>query len=435
MEKIKLLFLINEMYINNFECIYNITKESREFELVFVACDSREANYKDKTTSKEVYKYLLSRHIECIDGYDYEKKEWIDLSIFNPDYIFVSTPYDIYRPEEYNSSYLSSIAKLCNIEYGGILNNDFESLVLDNPFWINCSYCFISDIREMNSSKKFNESQLKDRFIPVGCVKVDKYLFFSKEEGISWKKEGFFGKTSPNSLRIVWKPRWTLEHIDSFFLMLLKMIEYVKKKGNEIDLLLIEHPLLRSTMEEKGVLDKYSEIVDTCPENFICYSGDDFLDYVLQADVLIGEITSLMLEFSITNRPIILLDDYRRLNNLGKVLIDVDKVAKSFEDVEKILISLKHSANIRLVNQRVFSPGEGISSSEYILNFIKHDFLNMKEYYKKEYSALRRELIKIEKILTRGYYQDILNNECYNVGSISKGLKMWNNELVRLKRQ
>lgn len=116
--KINIIFLINDMFINNFEILYNKMLKNDIFEVKVVSCESKSTDYKKFISSKNICKFLKSNKINCIDGYNPFSKKYIDLNQFNPDYIFVSNPYDIYRPNEYSSEKLSKIAKLCDIEYG-----------------------------------------------------------------------------------------------------------------------------------------------------------------------------------------------------------------------------------------------------------------------------------------------------------------------------
>ena len=252
MRKTRLLFLIHDKFVNNFESIYNSVKNSNEFEMTVVACDSLPTDYKGKTSSKEISDYIKSRNIDCIDAFDYQTNSWIDLAQFKADYIFVSTPYDIYRPKEYSSYRLSMIAKLCSVAYAATTNIDNDFL-LSNPFFYNCSYFFICDENEKTFSEQMKTSPLNKKFVPIGCVKLDKYLFGEYKTG-NWEK--LFPHTE-NNLRITWKPRWCQENTEIFFDFLEGLINYSKK--HDVDVLLLEHPLFRDTLKSKGLLKKYED--------------------------------------------------------------------------------------------------------------------------------------------------------------------------------
>ena len=115
---IKILFIVNEKFVNNLETLYYQLINDNNFKVVIGACESCATIYKNLTPSCDIAEYFIENGIPCIDLFDYAKNSYRDVNEFEPDYIFVSTPYDIYRPKEYSSDNLSLIAKLCDIEYG-----------------------------------------------------------------------------------------------------------------------------------------------------------------------------------------------------------------------------------------------------------------------------------------------------------------------------
>ena len=44
----------------------------------------------------------------CVNGYNYETKEWLDLRSLKPDYVFFQQPYNVARPPQYHSPIRSS---------------------------------------------------------------------------------------------------------------------------------------------------------------------------------------------------------------------------------------------------------------------------------------------------------------------------------------
>lgn len=322
--KINIIFLINDMFINNFEILYNKMLKNDIFEVKVVSCESKSTDYKKFISSKNICKFLKSNKINCIDGYNPFSKKYIDLNQFNPDYIFVSNPYDIYRPNEYSSEKLSKIAKLCDIEYGTsiLLDNGSNMNILENSYYSNCYMHFISNNYKNYISKEFDKSKIKNKFIPVGCLKVEKFLDNNYKSN-NWNN--IFENNE--SLRIVWKPRWTLSDLNLFFLWLEKFIELSSKM--KIQLLILEHPLLKSNLEKKQSLKLYENIIKKCDKDIIkTIDNYDFLDYVLESDVLICEPTSLVAEYSITNNPILLQGNYEELNGIGKKIIKKKNIGK-----------------------------------------------------------------------------------------------------------
>lgn len=432
MDRVRILYLINDLFVNNFEYMYHLIKKMDLFDITILSCDSNKTNYKHRTSSDEICRYIQSNQIKCIDAYDYEKDEWIDLEIFNPDYIFVSNPYDIYRPEKYNSLYLSGIAKLCTIEYGAIIIKDKDSFVSKNAFYSYCSYVFVADHDELSFFTGEDQSVLS-KFIPSGCTKTDKYLFENnREKTKEW--ETLFGYES-ECARIVWKPRWAIQDIDGFLDDVAKMAEYGRHNGKQI--LLLEHPLLVSKIESFGMeyLNKFGLILQENNTSIRLYNKPQYLDVALQADALVGENTSLMSEFTITGRPIFYIGKYGDLNEYGKKIIDQRNVFECYDtDLFDALDQIEHSSKTDFANRKFFMSPDGISSSEYILRFLAKDHDSDKEYFKRRYHEATVELNKIRKILMLGHYEELMNIKIPYSAEIDLGLKNWQKEIDRLRK-
>ena len=120
----------------------------------------------------------------------------------------------------------------------------------------------------MTFSDNFKNSQNYSKFKAFGCLKLDKYLYGSHVFN-NWNK--IFKKS--NNLRIVYKPRWYISDEKMFFDILEGFIE-LSKKGN--DILVLEHPLLISSLEEKGLLKKYKSFVKKVKSSFKCIDSDNF---------------------------------------------------------------------------------------------------------------------------------------------------------------
>lgn len=430
-KRINVVFLINELFINNFEIIYRRMKRNPRFNVTVVTCESVKTDFKNEILSSQVYNFLKSKNIDCIDSYDAENDTHIDLRIFNPDYIFVLTPYDIYRPPEYSSYNLSLLSKVCCFEYGtNIITADFKQFdILNNDFFKNC-YCFFKTTDYTNYiSEEFNNNYISKKYIPIGCLKVEKY--FKKNY-----KQNCWIKLFPASdaLRIVWKPRWTIEDSNLFFEWLLRFKDMSKHEN--IQLFVLEHPLLRSNLKSKGMLEKYMSIIsDIDSSKIVFYNDFDFLDYVLESDVLISEYSSIIPEYSITGNPIILNWNYDALNDAGLKIIDKDWIAFDFETVKKLLSMCKHKDKNNFKNVIFYENRIYKKPSVYLMHYLISDSKRVpKDEYLKSVIFKQNQLIEsVFEILKKGYYDG--KDEIEGI-SISKDvfnlLKYWSDELTRI---
>lgn len=196
--------------------------------------------------------------------------------------------------------------------------------------------------------------------------------------------------------------------------------------NNNIDVLLLEHPLLILTLRLKSLLNKYKNIIKNINNNFKYIDFDNFLDYCLEAAALVAKPNSLMSEFSITNNPIFALGDYNDLNQYGEDLAYNKESITNWNELSKYLNKLKHKNKITLKSK--------INSSAFLIEFIKKDFEhNYSDYFKQKLGDVTKQLTKIEKILVQGYYEDIIDKTVYNMDVINSALKNWSDEISRLK--
>ena len=426
--KINLLFLINDMFVNNFETIYYECLKNETFSVTVVATDSLETEYKDYISGEEIRKYIIKSGIKCINSFNKKTKKHIDLSEYNPDYIFVSNPYDIYRTSKYSSFNLSLIAKLCDIEYGAIIVKDDENFILNNTYYYNCYRHFIFDRKEKSLSKEFMKNkEINSKFYPIGCLKMDRYYN-------DYKKNKYWNKLFPanNNLKIVYKPRWTIKNEKDFFDFFLNILNFTKNKN--LQLFILEHPLLKSELKYKGLLKEYENMIkEFLSVNIKVYNGGDFLDYVVDSDVLIAEPTSLIAEFSLTQKNIIMIGDYTSLNDFGKSIIKKNYCTNSWKKTEIILNNILEK-NKKIVKIKKLKEN---NSTKKLLNYIQEDYYfdNFnKNYYQEKLKKITKELNNIKKILKQGYYENgIINSSQTLYKEIDELLKLWSDETTRLK--
>lgn len=80
---------------------------------------------------------------------------------------------------------------------------------------------FCTNKLEVTSYPKEYRNFIESKYVAIGNVKVDSYLYYG-EKAHSWNK--YFNDTT-NCLRIVWKPRWAMEDSNCIF-------EYMEKFYN-----------------------------------------------------------------------------------------------------------------------------------------------------------------------------------------------------------
>lgn len=366
-KKIKVVFMVNDYYVNNFITIYKILKNSKLFDVKVLAVDFIEIDGTIKNTSANVRNYLENEHVEAIDYNNYDGTV-TRLEYLEPDYVFYMTPYDIYFPYWFRSDFVCKYSKVCNIYYGSNLIK-FEGLYDDmakNHFYDNCSLAFV----EAEDNFPFRKEILRG----VGCVKLDDYLYYDKKNLTKDNKR----------IKIAWKPRWTLEEIESHFWDYIDAVYDFIKEHKEVDFYIFFHQLFNRKIKEKGCIEKYEEINQKLMklDNYYRCSYSNFLDEVWTSDIFISDISSTLAEFSRTGKPIIFCNNNQKLHYspLGeKVFANVYTIKNEKELIETLNMLLDGNDPKKEKREKdsknYFYVPEGMTPSEKVIECLIDDFM------------------------------------------------------------
>lgn len=410
MNKIKIVWIVNDLYINNFISVYKeIMKNNNIFDIKVIA--TTHVNHDDlrSISSLTIHKFLNENNINNIDCYD-KDHNLFDIKSLNPDYVFYLTPYNYYLPDEYNSSIVSKYAKVCAINYGAdmIQYSGMYSVMIENNFWKDC-YRFFCE------SKYFNKFEgITEKTIPVGYLKLDEYLYYDKKNFLSNNGD------KKDRKKVIWKPRWTLDADSSFVSYIDKMISYMET-NSKTDFVIYLHPLINYKIRKIGYeknLNIQKKKINKL-KNVKIIEDHNFLDEILTGDIYISEHSSTLVEFTITGNPIIYCDGPVKLNDLGKKIIENSYVSKNIDETLILLDSLinnndyKKEKREKEKNSYFFVPPLNYSSAQYLLLLLLEDYINNegfnqelrnnyyieKEKLKKENSIKSNEIIKKDKII------------------------------------
>lgn len=417
---IKIVWIVNDLYTNNFITIYNECQKNKRFEIKVIASPHIGLNKYNNISSNKVFNFLKKNKVDCINSF--ENGQYIDISTFNPDYIFTTTPYDIYLPEVYKSHNLKKISKLCNVEYGVPIikyNKLYSDFIKNNSYYSNTYIFFTSTYQEY----------LKDITSPykiaIGCLKLDEYLNYGRDPQIKYNWiNSDENKKNNKSLKVIWKPRWTIDKKDS------NLMEYINNfyglilKEKKIALVLLLHPLLESNLKKMGYFEKYKESINKLSllKNFKIENSSDFLDCVLSSDVLIADHSSTIAEFATTGKPIIYTKTETKLNKLGEKIIATAYQTSNFSEIELIINDILKGIDPLKIkretakNSYFTKTPKGLTIAQFLLRILYDDYYNLKsrkEYEVKLYNLNREESLKLKsniKVLSQNLEKNIFDN-------------------------
>lgn len=262
---------------------------------------------------------------------------WLPLEDLRPDYVFIQRPYDTYLPECYRSKTVSRYAKICYIDYCFSFSEIYP-LILPGIFFRNVYFFFA----ETDFYADYNKNRMKlshrKGYRKSICLGYPSFQDFMSKKPETCEKTRLF--------RIVWTPRWS-EDIEvggsNFFLFKDKIVDMVEKKP-ELALTFRPHPMLFSHFQETGRMTR-QEV-----ESYLAHFRDpakmkydkeqDYSENFWNSDVLVTDLSSVMVEYFLTGKPIIYCPSNLKVNSFMEDVFSGLYVANTWEEVEAYITQL-----------------------------------------------------------------------------------------------
>lgn len=254
----------------------------------------------------------------------------VSLAKLRANYIFYTDPYNDHFPVQYQIRNTSIYAKTCYTVYG-VATAENEDFVYNEDFMQYLNY-FFSPNMHVHQVVKSRMNKVYGKAVLTGYTKLDG-LIANKVD----KDEQAF--------TAIWNPRWLINQKgrSNFFRYKDLFIEYYSKNPDE-KFVFRPHPLafdyyIRKRFILKRDLDQYCKL----------YTGNCVIDTEVkyykqfwQSDVLISDVSSLLVEYFYTGKPIIFCPGEEELNDLGKALAEGFYIADNFEEIISYLKMLKN---------------------------------------------------------------------------------------------
>lgn len=335
-------------------------------------------NY-NMSSINEAYEFLKNDS-NAINAYLGDSK-WFDLKEFCPDYVFYTRPYNSHYPNVYKSETVCQYTKICYIPYGFILN---DGMIFNSVFHMN----FILQTYLIFAPSKNILKKLKKFYMCQYLLKYNKFKYLGFPRFDLLLDDNFNKKTKSDNPTITWMPRWEfdtssegqklshfLEYYDEF-------IAFVKTH-QELNFIFRPHPLMWETLinEELKTEEEIEEIKKELASinNLSIDNEKDYLPTLKNTDILIADTTSLLIEFFVTGKPIILCDNGQGYLKDGKIMVSSLYQVNTWKDVEVTLKQLingddkLYSKRQKAINKII--PRKSIAG-ETIINYIIDDYKN-----------------------------------------------------------
>lgn len=375
-EKVNILFICHRPEVwNSLKTVYEAFLSDPTFAVQILVIPNKK-QLPEKGFSHEEYEsegaeeFWKGEH--CIQGYDYQKDEWLDPRDLHPDYVFLQQPYNITRAAKYKSWMISKYAKLCYVTYVyGVFDEEALAGFHPEDFLTSTSFYFAPDYRhyEYICERLKNMNNFFTRSHMTGFPRFDLHLSGEK------KRTGAF--------RALWTPRWSTVEGHSFFFEYKDFLLSYCDQHDSFSLTFRPHPQSFLEWNATGLMTK-EEIVAYKSEyekrkNAQIDTNKDYLISFQEVDCFITDLTSLMVEYLITGKPIIYCHRADGFSEMGRKLAEGYYWVRNKEELIQTLEMLSSGMDPlmekrkALVQELFYIPEQGAGLK--IKEIIKEDAL------------------------------------------------------------
>jgi hypothetical protein len=379
---INVLFVCHEPALwSMFETVYHSMLEDQGFNPLVVTLPYKhwtlpEGHYKDAG----MMDVCRLRKIKVISGYNEENNEWLNPASLMPDYVFFQTPYTLYH-KNWSVEQISMMARVCYIPYATCLfKGEIDDILHPASFFKYTGFIFKeSPLSRDEFLKKFQEEVwLKEtKVILCGHPKLD-YLNDDNNHIGKMFRRG----TKKDITRILWTPRWNTSEGNCHFFDYKDFFILFCKEHQDVDFTFRPHPLCLQNFLRTGELTE-SDLAQMerdfdNSQNMNLDKEGDYQDTFLASDILVSDISSMMLEYFGTGKPIVYTHRIDVFNELGRKLSEGFYWVNNATEL-KATLEMLISGNDPLSDKRkelkaevLFLPKRG--SGLYIKELIRTDY-------------------------------------------------------------
>lgn len=383
-EKIRVFFLINEISKWKTQSLYNIMKDSKDFDPIIVlniadwqwklSLDER-ANIIDSNK-----KYFEEKDIDCIIAYDKDTGNAIDLEIFAPDIVFYQQPYIYNKVHEpltvskyaltYYVPYYVPNYWVPELYWWRDFHRHLYKYYQPNEEWADKLKIYAENRKQdVNNILGIGHTMLDEIFLKKNYTHLNKYVIYAPHWSIKHEK-------NPNR-----------ENYSTFIHNHKEILKYAKAHP-EFDWVFKPHPTLKHTlikteiMTEEEVENYYNEWAKIGK----CSFDSDYVDLFLDSKALITDCGSFLIEYFATGKPLLHLISEsckpkapRFIQKIFDTFYKVDNNEELYETLDEILV--KGNDYLKEYRKKVLNKQTWINTyaAENIIEDIRQVCTNEKE--------------------------------------------------------
>lgn len=279
--------------------------------------------------------------VEPVVAHDPDAGTWIDLQDLRPDYVVYPTPYDKQYPPSHRSATVELFATTCYVPYYGTLIYQGDVATITHPagFFDHIGLAFVPDDAERHNVLAAcgpADATVRPTVHVTGVPAHDLLTDGHEPSDAVWNLP-----ERPARTRILWTPRWRIGEGTSHFLEYHAHLLDWATARDDVDLVLRPHPLLYHQLTtnlgwSRARLDAFVAAWEDADNARIDTSGD-YVDTLLTADVLVSDISSMLVEFAVTAKPIVYTHKRNDFNALGRRLAEGFDWVRTVDELDATL--------------------------------------------------------------------------------------------------
>lgn len=319
---IKVLFICHEPSLwSMFESVYQEMDDDQEFDPIVIALPySHPSTHKNQYKDAGVEALLEKKNVKVINAYDSDK--WLEPVSLLPDYVFYQTPYNLF-PDNWSAAQLSRVARICYIPYATSLFRGEVDDTLHPEYFFKYTHLLFKENSFSRDSfiKKFEKKDWYrvEKTILSGHPKLDYLSNNVPTNNAAWKR-----RDKSDITRILWTPRWNTSDNCCHFFDYKDFFPRFCAKHTKIDFTFRPHPLCFDNFITTGELSEedlgsMTRQYEHSPNQLIDQSAD-YQGTFSTCDILVSDVSSMMLEFFATGKPIIYTHSQNTFNAFGEAL-------------------------------------------------------------------------------------------------------------------
>ncbi len=309
-------------------------------ETVYEACASDPAfqtkiiniGFQIKGTSEDSSTYFITHKINYLDGLNGK----IQLELLNADLFVLSSPYDEYRPNQYNIENLLRYAQYAYIGYG-IDFADRAGALSKQTFGNNTQkFAWRIFSRSQNTIDQYKKyARVPSRkVIGLGLPILD-YYFKNSDTGVLPET---VQENSAGKFKIIYAPHHSI-YGWSTFLKYGKLIKQLVQENENCYLVFRPHPLLVFALEDYHIMSRQEFVSFFDGERTYLYDGPNYYGLFHWSNMLMSDASSFLTEYAPTRNPIIYLhrqDGWGGLDDtIANDIFNSCYVARSEDEIKK----------------------------------------------------------------------------------------------------